>query len=241
MKRQFASTGFCFLILVLTLSVSAVAQNVTTTVHDYDSAGNQVLLRSDDYNASEQATYTSSSSKKTSLGSSILSDGEFELQLSQQSVRTVWITPNDPVGSQLTGPPAGYYWNSAFVRSHCFDQNGNLVPLANVVTYSGNCQLGIDFSSGGTVYKLLMSPFAFSISGVTPTCPSSGCPPTGFVTVTCNAVSNGQCVNWTITPNASAANATYANLYSEGSTKKGITWNYIGQYHNTFRIDVTNP
>jgi hypothetical protein len=225
MKRRFARTELSFSILVLTLCVSAAAQNVTTTVHDYDSAGNQVLLRSDDYHASGQATYTTSSSKRSSLGSSILSDGEFELQLSRQSVRTVWITPNDPVGSQLTGPPAGYYWSSTFVRSHCFDQNGNLVPLANVVTYSGNYQLGVDFSSGGLDYKLLMSPFAFSISGVTPTCPSSGCPPTGFVTVTCNAVSNGQCVKWTITPNTGAANATYANLYSEGTTKKGITWN----------------
>lgn len=240
MKRQFASTGLCFFLLLIA-SISAAAQNVTATVHDYDSAGNQVLLRSDDYNASGQATYNTSSSKRSSLTSSILSNGEFYLQLSQQSVRTVWVTPNDPVGSQVVGPPAGYYWNSAFVRSHCFDQNGNIVPFANVVTSSGNCQLGVDFSSGGTVYKLLISPFPFSESGVSPTCPSTGCPPTGFVTVTCNAVSSGKCVNWTITPNTSAANATYANLYSEGTAKKGITWNYIGQYYNTFRIDVTNP
>src|SRR6202035_2856063 len=106
---------------------------------------------------------------------------------------------------------------STSLRSSCFDQNGNAVPLGNVVTSSGNCKLGIDFNYGGTVYKLLMSPFPFSESGAgTPICPPTGCPPSGLVTVNCNSVSNGQCVSWTITPNTSAANANVANLYSEG-------------------------
>lgn len=44
--------------------------SVTTVVHDYDSTGAQVLLRSDDYNGSGQATY----------GSFITSSGELELE-----------------------------------------------------------------------------------------------------------------------------------------------------------------
>ncbi len=248
MKRHFAECtmtfhsvfrGLCFVVLLLTSFVAASAQkttntNVTTIVHDYASDGiTQLLLRSDDYNGSGQASYSSF----------ITSGGELELLFSNRSLRAVWITPNDPVGSEPAGLPAGYYSYDTAVRSDCFDQNGNIVPLANVITSSGNCKLGLTFYSGGTVYKLLMSPFPFSGSGDgTPICPSTGCPATGLATVTCNKVSNSQCVSWRIVPNTSAANANVANLYMEGGGPKGTTtWTFIGQYYNTFRLDVTNP
>ena len=64
---------------------------------------------------------------------------------------------------------------------------------------------------------------------------------TGLVTVTCDALSNSQCVSWEIVPNANAPNANIANLYWYRSSKGTATWVYIGQYYNTFRIDVTNP
>ena len=234
------------LALLLTSIVAASAQkttstNVTTVVHDYSSAGTQLLMRSDDFSGSGQATYTST--KSGSLTSAMVG-GEWVLSLLNQSLRTLWITPNDPVGSQPAGPPAGYYWEGTDVKSRCFDQNGNTVPLQNVVTSSGNCKLGINFNSGGTLYKLLMSPFPFSGAGDgTPTCPSTACPATGVVTVTCNQVSSGQCVSWTIVPNASAPNPNVANLYwykpAKGRTP--ATWVFVGQYYNTFRIDVTNP
>jgi hypothetical protein len=223
----------CFLALLLTAFVTASAQkttstNVTTVVHDYASDGTQLLMRSDDYDGSGQATY----------GAGIF-NGEWDLILYNQSLRTLWITPNDPVGSQPVGPPPGYYSQGVQTSSRCFDQNGNTVPLQNILTSSGKCKLGINFNSGGTLYKLLMSPFPFSGSGDgTPICPSTGCPATGVVSVTCNKVSSGQCVSWTIVPNTSAPNANVANLYSSG---KRSTWVYIGQYYNTFRIDVTNP
>ena len=228
-------------VLLLTWFVSATAQNVTTVAHDYASDGSQLLMRSDDYNGSGQASYTSFSSRNSSLSSSIV-NGEWDLILYNQSLRTLWITPNDPVGSQPSGPPPGYYSQGVQSSSRCFDQNGNTVPLQNVVTSSGNCKLGVNFNSGGTLYKLLMSPFPFSGSGDgTPTCPPGGCPTTGVVTVMCNAVSNGQCVSWTITPNTSAPSANVANLYWYSSKGKSASWVFIGQYYNAFRIDVTNP
>jgi hypothetical protein len=235
--------ALCFLVLLLTSfalgAQKATSTNVTTVVHDYGSDGTtQLLLRSDDYSGSGQATYVSGSS----ISSFITSSGELELLLFNQSLRTVWITPNEPVGSQPMGPPAGYYSKGTDVRSDCFDQNGNIVPLANIVTSSGNCKLGVNFNSGGTQYKLLMSPFPFSGAGDgTPTCPATGCPATGLATVTCNTVSNSRCVSWTIVPNTNAANAKFANLYWYQSSKRTATWVFIGQYYNTFRIDVTNP
>jgi hypothetical protein len=204
--------------------------NVTTTVYDYDT-GVEFLMRSDDYSGSGQATYPSA-----------IVGGEWDLSLLKQSVRTLWITPNNPVGSQPVSPPAGYYSQGVRSLSRCFDQNGNTVPLQNVLTSSGNCKLGVNFNSGGTLYKLLMSPFPFSGAGDgTPTCPSTGCPATGVVTVTCNNVSNSQCVSWTIMPNASAPNPNVANLYWYHSQGRTATWVFIGQYYNTFRINVTNP
>jgi len=237
-----------FVVLALAPSMSTAAQkttststNVTTIVYDYATDASQLRMRSDDYNGSGQAAYTTSSSKSASLSSSIVG-GEWILKLYQQSLRTLWITPNDPVGSQPAGPPAGYYWDGVQSSSRCFDQNGNTVPLQNVVTSSGNCKLGVNFSSGGTVYKVLMSPFPFSGSGDgTPVCPSTGCPATGVVSVTCNVLSGGQCVSWTIVPNAGAPNANVANLYRYSSSRGTSYWTFIGQYYNSFRIDVTNP
>lgn len=228
-------------------AASAMAQktastNATATVHDYDGSGTALLLlRSDDYNGINQATYTSSSSRGSSLINTI--GDEWNLNLGQQSLRTVYITPNDPIdSSQPPGPLPGYH-SDAVVRCGCFDQNANIVPLANVVTSSGNCKLGVNFSSGGTSYKLLMSPFPLSgANDPPPTCPSTGCPPTGLVKVTCNSVSNGQCVNWTIEPNATAPSANVANLYRFSSKPKPLgTWIFIGQYHNSFRIGLITP
>ncbi|HSB08983.1 MAG TPA: hypothetical protein VLM38_05690 [Blastocatellia bacterium] len=217
--------------------------SVTATIHDYDASGTTLmLLRSDNYNGTDQATYVSSSSRVSSLINAV--GDEWNLNLAKQSLRTIYITPNDPIDSlQPPAPPAGYYWDGVTSRCGCFDQNGNIVPMANVVTSSGNCKLGVNFTYGGASYKLLMSPFPLSGAGdPPPTCPSGGCPPTGFVTVTCNAVNNGQCVDWTIEPNASAPNANVANLYRLSSTSPtSTTWVFIGQYYNSFRIGLTKP
>ena len=248
MKALRRAASLCIVVLSVTPFQSLAAQtttntNVTAVVHDYDTAGTQLLTRSDDVNGSGQATYVTVSSRSAgTLVSSVISNGEWQLTTSSQSGRAIYITPNDPIdSSQPAAPPAGYY-SQVEVRSHCFDQNGNVVPLGNVVTSSGSCQFGLTFTSGGTQYKLLMSPFPFTVGGSTPpTCPSTGCPNTGWATITCNVVSGTQCVNWTITPNTTAANANVANLYQYVSSKRSASWVFVGQYHNTFRVDVTNP
>ncbi len=82
--------------------------NVTTIVHDYDSTGTELLLlRSDDYNGTNQASY--SAALDPNLSSTIY-NGVWFLRMYSQSVRTLWITPNDPYGLQPAAPPAGYYW-----------------------------------------------------------------------------------------------------------------------------------
>ena len=150
---------------VSTRAKAAASTNATATF--YNSLGTTLqLLRSDDPTGTGQATYTSSSAQGSSLSSTFV-NGEWNLNLSNQSLRTVYITPNIPVGSSPPGPPEGYYWDGVVVRSGCFDGNRNIVPLANVVTKTDNCKLYVNFKSGGTLYKLLMSPFPLSGGGAT--------------------------------------------------------------------------
>jgi len=198
--------------------------NVTTIIHDFDITGAQLLLRSDDYNGTDQASYSA-------LDPNLSTDlycGEWFLRMYSQSVRTVYITPNDPINStQPSAPPAGNYWQYVEGASKCYDQNLNVVYYENILTSSNNCFLNFDFGYNGVKYKIAMGP----------SLPAPG-PATGVATVTCNTLTSGQSVNWTITPNLNAANPTVANLYYYA---RGGKLTFIGQYHNTFRIDVTIP
>src|SRR5947199_2744911 len=66
--------------------------NVTTIIHDFDFSGSQVLLRSDDYNGTGQASY--SGALDPNLSGSVYC-GQWFLRMYSQSIRTVWITHND--------------------------------------------------------------------------------------------------------------------------------------------------
>ena len=180
-------------------------------------------MRSDDYNGAGQATYTA----VNGVTSMIDATGAWKLYLGSQSVRALYITPNAAVGTQPVGPAPGLYWKDVEAYTQCYDQSNNQVPLQNVVNGAGNCSLGVDFYAAGTKYKLVMSPHL----------PAKG-PATGVASVACNGVSNNACVNWTISPNSAAPNPGVANLYSYAANGSLV---FIGQYYNTFRINVTNP
>jgi hypothetical protein len=226
--------GLTTLILLAVVASAFAAKstsvNVTTIVHDTDSTGAALLVKSDDYDGSGQATYSPSV-----VASYIFSDGRYFLRLYGQSIRTLFITPNDPInGSQPMAPPPGYYWQNVELAVACYDQNLNLVPFGNIVTSSGNCEMILDFGYNGTEYKLALGPNG--------SLPAPG-PNTGLVTVTCNSVASGTCVNWTITPNKTASSTnppTVANLFVYTNNHKNPLA-LVGQYYETFRIDVTNP
>lgn len=206
---------------------SGSSYNVTTTVYDTDALGAATLMQSDDYNGQGQASYTTINNVTSDFYNGVLF-----LNLYSQSLRTLFITPNDPYSPAQNPPvpipPPGYYSQYVQLVVHCYDQNLNVVPLQNVVTSSGNCRLGVDFGYSGVKYKLEMGP-VLAAPG----------PATGWVNVNCNSTSGGQCVNWTITPNPNGGLANVANLYYWA---RGGKLTYIGgQYYNTFRIDVTHP
>ena len=213
--------------------------NVISTVYDFDEIGTPLLMRSDDFNATGQATYTMFKGKGANapfVNSLINADGEWVLGMNDQSGRALWITPNQAIdSSQSSVPPAGFYAVQK-TYSLCRDQSGNPVPFPNLINGSGNCSLAVNFFYGGSLYKLLMRPGSLEGSS----CPSGGCPLTGLAKVTCNAVSANKCVNWTITPNAEAALVGVSNLYSY-TGPRGSEWVFIGQYYNTFRINASSP
>lgn len=233
-----------FLAVVVFMSISSVAKaschssiNLTTTVYDSDSSGNQLLLRSDDWNGTGYATYGAA------LNANVVSDiygctGQYFFELFRQSsgVRTVWITPSDAYNSPPAGPPPGYYWQDVEIVSSCYDANGNAVYPWAITTSSANCDLKVDFYSstgptGAAKYKLAMGS-KWSLPGAT----------TGLVTVKCDSVNSGsgECVNWTITPNMTASsvnNPTVANLYYYA---RGGKLTFIGQYYNTFHFDLNS-
>ena len=232
------ATGLLVLVAVGSLIAKTISyqEPVTSVVFDNDSTGSQLLMRSDDYNGTGEATYINS----RTLTSSIESNGEWRLQWGSMSTRALWITPNDPIdNSQPPSPPAGYYTQGIETISLCRDQSGNIVPFENLVNGSNNCSMAVNFITGGIEYKLLMNLYGVP-ADLGSSCPSTGCPPTGLATVTCNAVSNNQCLNWTITPNMAAPNATVASLFSYTGSRT-IPWVFIGQYHNTFRINASYP
>jgi hypothetical protein len=214
-------------------SGKSTSPNVTTIVHDTDSTGAALLLKSDDYNGSFQATY--SAALNPGVGSFLTSDGRFFLDLFGQSARMLFITPNSPInGSQPMAPPPGYYWQNVELAVGCHDQNGNGVAFPNIVNFTGNCSMILDFNYNGTKYKLAMGP-----NGNLPSSDSGS----GLVNVACNSVSDGMCVSWTITPNMTPSSInppTVANLYVFTNNHK-TPLALVGQYYQTFRIDVTNP
>jgi hypothetical protein len=201
--------------------------NVTSNVSDYDLSGVPLLFRSDNSNGTSQATYASINN----ISSFVDSTGIWHLNLYQQKTgsRTVYVTPNDPVGSQTAAPPAGYYWKNVEITSQCRDANGNTVPFANLVNGSNSCAFMVDFGYNGIVYKLQVG----RVLNATDPIPDKA-------SATCNAVnSSNQCVDWTLTV-GDGTSPVVANLYSY-TGRPQAPWIFINQYYNSGRVHVTNP
>lgn len=179
---------------------------VATTISNTDANG-ALLTRSDN---------ASGSSASYSGGVIVAGGGAWQLYLGNQSARTVWLTL---AGQGIAGIPDGYYSANVEVYSQCFaDANGttasDLTAMTNGVSNS-NCSFGVDFASGGTKYKLAMSP---KYAG------------TGHATVTCVAPATGACTTWTVASDPSANVARLFKFARNGSLSA------MGDYHNTYAV-----
>ena len=205
--------------------VTASAIPVTSTIFDADALGGFGDTRSDDYNATAQASYVTTGTNTRGYTSQIGVNGAWRLFLGNQTVRTIYLR----LGSQgMTSPtgaiiPDGYYAANVEVYSQCYDANGTQVTLPSMALGStnGNCSFGVDFGVSGTVYKLAMGP---QFAG------------TGRATVTCTVGSAIACTAWSIVPNSNAPNAGVAllNYYTRNGTLTPLA-----TYHNSFRVTAT--
>jgi hypothetical protein len=203
-------------------------------------------MRSDNFDGSGFATYGKPATTTKGKGgtqdnssSQIGTDGNWSL--SWGSPRSVYVTPNQPVGLQpppsVPIPTAGSYRYAGHSGGVCRTPEGAPLPFTSLglgITYP--CQLGVeihypDSGSGDLVYKLAMGPAL----------PWGG-PPTGVAGVVCISVANNQCAEWTITsaPDENGQNQNVANLYYY--QPNAGQWVWLGQYYNSFRIHVKrNP
>jgi hypothetical protein len=202
--------------------------NVTSTVFDTDTSGAPLLFRSDDYYGIGQAIYTNVNNVESFIDSS----GVWYLNLYAQKTgtRTLYITPDDAVGSEPTAPPPNWYWRNVEITSKCMDSFGNTVPFPNLTNGSSNCTFGVDFNYNGIVYKLLIGRVLNATD-----------PSPGTAILACDAVnSSRQCVAWTITA-GTGTSPVVANLYSDTGGPRSAPWVFIGQYYNSVRVNVNNP
>ena len=200
--------------------------NVTITVYDTDASSAPTHIASDDYNGQGYAVYNYLKDPNTTTD--VYAGTNLFLDLYDQSTRTLYINADDPLPGSPSGPAPGKYWQNVEFYAGCYDANLNLIQLANLTTSSGNCRVGVDFTSGGVKYKLDMGPVQ----------PAAG-PATGWAYIQCNSVSAGECVNWTITPNLNGPNPKVANLYYSATKPRSL--NFLHQYYDTYRIGVANP
>lgn len=192
---------------------------VMSTVYNYKDATltDQLLLRSD---ANPSASYSAADSGVSSQ----VYNSDWDLDLRQQTNRTVWLSFSEPVmGSAVAPLPSAYY--NARVISRCFDAGNNIKRFSAVLpgTTNNQCSLRVLVTDANTHYVFVMSPTY---------------PGTGWANVSCTAGDvSGACVNWTIVPNTDSAspNPTVANLYRVG---RNGSENFVGSYHNRYRIDV---
>ncbi len=209
--------------------------NATSNVYDTLNAVTPVcpnppcetLLHSDSALSAGSTAY--SATKSGSIASEVTSI-EWELDLTKQAVRTVYLTFSQPVsGSESQPVPDGYY--PALVFSRCFPAyRGAEESWPMTLGTNSVCSLRAHFSVGSQEYYLVMSP-------------NGTYPGTGWASVTCNQVdSTGVCNDWTAVPNLSADPNNYpavAQLLSVSSRNQ--TQTSVGFYYNTFNIHVTRP
>lgn len=222
-----------------------VVMKVTAIIHDQNDCDPnnpadpciQYLTRSDDYSGTTFATYNELTDPN--IKNTIAGDGNsfWSMYLLPGTDRKIWLTLNSrsetpilPDGDYLASAPAEIF-------SQCWNRKGNS-PMSWETMKTGaslnHCSFGVIFAYGGIEYKLLMRPNKADATN------------TGWAKVTCRAsTTKDGCTRWEMVPNMDPEelHPTVANLYKCEPTCTGsnslIT--VLGEYRNTFRIEVTYP
>ena len=209
--------------------------NVTSTIYDKSIDDNTFLeLRSDDLNPDLTPSGGTFGTYGTNATNSVLDrfegayNSDWSLHLENSTTRWIGLTLNRLTGSG----PTGDYSLHGRVISRCFDPTGattNTASWPSITTSNPNCSMHVNFTIAGVNYALIMSPYYAN---------------TGRAIVSCNVLSSGQCVEWSVVPNLTQdsvvnPNPTVANLFSFAPHNGKQT--LVGTYTLTYRIRLTFP
>lgn len=211
------------------------SNHTTSTIYDKSEDDSTFLqLRSDDLNPDLTASSGAFGTYGTSITNSVVdrfegyNNSDWSVHLENSTTRWIALTL-----SRLTGSgPTGDYTLHGRVISRCFDPTGvttNTVGWSGITTSNPNCSMHINFAIAGTQYTLVMTPYQAN---------------TGRALVSCNVVSGGQCVDWSIGPNLTQDNVvnpspTVAALFSIAPHNGKQT--LVGTYYLTYRVHLTRP
>jgi hypothetical protein len=202
---------------------------VTSTLNDAGNItpdGTNHRLQSDGLGA-----YLNNSSRTDKVESVIQGIGDWVLDTTGSSTRSVLIDFRDPVaGSSTSSAPFAWDFVKARLISKCTQtQAGGYLSLAAGATI--NCPLHAAFSYGGATYRLTMNPVNNAA--------------TDFAQVTCTAAdAAGKCNAWSVVPITQADGSgvkSIAVLLKDTIVKNKTTTTTLGYFYMTFAIDVSNP
>ena len=156
--------------------------------------------------------------------------GDWILDTRSSTTRTALVDLRSPVPNG--GAQAPFAWQDVPVRiiAQCHVAlAGSFSAMALNQTLS--CPMFVRFTYAGTDYRLAMSTGPSLAIDYTET---------NNALVTCNAVTSGNCVNWTIAPTTQAGGAVenVARLQRFGNGGKLTN---LGDFYVTFNFTITNP
>lgn len=233
---------FILMVCVVSLVFAKPSGDIPATSYltDFDASGIAYVIQSDAMGA-----YTDANNVASILvanGYNGITDGDWRLDLSAQTARTLRVTftqanavqPGDPGYTAPANPP---YWGTNFeairMENKCTLDHHDMLTMKAGDKFTCDLSLRFPPASRSTFYRLEMDPTLLNE------------PETQQVQVSCNAANSGGCSDWFLDPipvvnpdGSTSPGRTRARLDLVSS--KGALTNE-GDFYMTFHFHVTRP
>lgn len=191
----------------------------TSTIRDSDGSGTFFRVQSDSLGSYNNSV--------NSVESIIQGIGDWELDATASTVRSVYVDFGDPVNPGDTSAP----FSSAFVRARFISKCATLgfkmvdIPLGQ----TRQCPLALSFNYSGVQYRITMNPV--------------NQPGSEYIQWTCLAATSGKCNSWEMTPSAvqsTGERKARGQLIKVGTNNRNPD-QLLGHFYFGFKVNVTTP